>query len=111
MQDKKRRNRRNEGGSVFFVVGTFDEGVKKAEKSKLRNGRPGFLWKEKDKKDVSVWELKTFHQNVGTVSQNVGTQSHNVGTLSHNHGNNPYRKMSVPKLRNLSQNVETPSRN
>ena len=46
MQDKKRRNRQNEGGSVFVVVGTFDKGVKKAEKSKLGNGREEFLWKK-----------------------------------------------------------------
>ena len=68
MQDKKRRNRQNEGGSVFFVVGTFDKGVKKAEKSKLRNEREGFLWKEKDKKDVSVWELKTSHREIADES-------------------------------------------
>ena len=61
MQDKKPRNGQNEGGSLFVVVGTFHEGVKRAEKSKLRNGREEFLWKEKDKKDVSVWELKTSH--------------------------------------------------
>ena len=74
MQDKKRTKDQNEGGSVFFVVGTFHKGVKKAEKSKLRNGREGFLWKEKDKKDVSVWELKTSHLKTAKSLKTVKLQ-------------------------------------
>ena len=53
MQDKKRTKDQNECGNVLFVVGTFHKGVKKAEKSKLRNGREEFLWKKRDENEAS----------------------------------------------------------
>ena len=56
MQDK---NHENDGRRIFFVVGTFDKSVKKAEKSKLRNGREEFRWKGKDKNEPSDFSMKT----------------------------------------------------
>ena len=53
------KNDENDGRRIFFVVGTFHKGVKKAEKSKLRKGREEFLWKGKDENDASVLKLKT----------------------------------------------------
>ena len=48
------KNDENDGRRIFFVVGTFHKGVKKTEKSKLRNGQEEFLRKEKDENEASV---------------------------------------------------------
>ena len=50
----KDKNDENDGRRIFFVVGTFHKGVKKAEKSKLRNGQEEFLWKKRDENEASV---------------------------------------------------------
>ena len=57
--DKKHWKRQNEGRTIFVVVRPFHKGVRKFMGLQTGNRLAELLKNEKDKKDASVWELKT----------------------------------------------------
>ena len=61
VQDKKRRNRQNEGGRVFVVVGTFHKGAWKFAGFKTENLLVEIPRNEKDKKSLLIcsWKHRT----------------------------------------------------